>query len=318
MRSLLSSVIAVGLVGSAILAGCGGSGTSLGAGNLPNNTVGGTTNNTGAVQYRVLDGAPDVPAIDVYIDGTRTVTGMKYGTFGGAATAPYYANLQPSNHNVTVCISPSAPPCPTALANTTATILASSFRTTIVITEKTQATATTPVVLNSPALAFNEPYLSSTLTSATLVWHHAASLSAGGILAYGTFIPPPPSQPLGNPIVHQYGILNFSAPPLAASMAVQRNFVIAQGTELYVAPDSSPTAPPSTAPLYLNDLIRVFPTPLPSQGPLDPNGTLPCTDATGALCVYPYQNFSVYAVDVVPTPSASPQTGLIGVFDPNN
>ncbi|MEO6991124.1 MAG: DUF4397 domain-containing protein [Candidatus Baltobacteraceae bacterium] len=338
MRSLLGWAAAIGLTGTAVLVGCSSGGSSLGAGSLPNNTTGGPTNNTGAVQYRVLNGSPDIGSVDVYVDGNRTIANLKYGQVG-PGNWPFYANLQPSNHNVTICLASPGSGCSSASALSTATILSTSFRTTVVVVDKTAATSTLPAVLSPNALAFNEPFLSSPGTAATLVMHHAAPLTSGGILAFGTFIPVPLSQPSSTqPTITQLGLMNYSDPPLVNSMAVLSHFTLAAGTGLYVGPLNPPPPPPPSSPspgpsglptppaiLYLNDPIRVFPTPLPSQLPVDVLGSLPFALPPSFPCPTPpapcaslYQNLSVYAVDSIPTPGASPIPALVGIFDANN
>ncbi|HEX8938803.1 MAG TPA: DUF4397 domain-containing protein [Candidatus Limnocylindrales bacterium] len=65
----------------------------------------------GQAWIRVLHASPDAPAVDVYVDGTKAITGLAFGQIAPAA-APGYVPVPAGAHAIKVCATGSTTVCP--------------------------------------------------------------------------------------------------------------------------------------------------------------------------------------------------------------
>jgi len=65
----------------------------------------------GQAWVRVLHASPDAPAVDVYVDGAKAISGLAFGQIA-PSTAPGYVPLTAGNHAIKVCATGSTTVCP--------------------------------------------------------------------------------------------------------------------------------------------------------------------------------------------------------------
>jgi hypothetical protein len=65
----------------------------------------------GTAWIRVLHASPDAPAVDVYVDGAKAITGLAFGQIAPTA-APGYVPVPAGNHAIKVCATGSTTVCP--------------------------------------------------------------------------------------------------------------------------------------------------------------------------------------------------------------
>lgn len=65
----------------------------------------------GNAWIRVLHASPDAPAVDVYVDGAKAISGLAFGQIA-PTTAPGYAQVAAGDHAIKVCATGSTTVCP--------------------------------------------------------------------------------------------------------------------------------------------------------------------------------------------------------------
>ena len=65
----------------------------------------------GTAWIRVLHASPDAPAVDVYVDGAKAITGLAFGQIAPSA-APGYVPVPAGDHAIKVCATGSTTTCP--------------------------------------------------------------------------------------------------------------------------------------------------------------------------------------------------------------
>ncbi len=120
-------------------------GTALAAGPQPVTTVVAADSTAapaaGQAWIRVLHGSPDAPAVDVYVDGNRAITGLAFGKITD------YTPVPAGDHAIKVCASGSTTVCPIDVPKLP---VADGKKYTIAATNKLAA-ITAQVIVDAPA-----------------------------------------------------------------------------------------------------------------------------------------------------------------------
>lgn len=137
---LPTAIVAAGVF---LLSGLGASGVAAAASAkltaaVASDSTGAPT--AGTAWIRVLHGSPDAPAVDVYVDGTKAITVLAFGTITD------YTPVPAGNHAIKVCATGSTTVCPIDLSSLA---LADGKKYTIAATGEL-ATITPQVIEDAP------------------------------------------------------------------------------------------------------------------------------------------------------------------------
>ena len=126
----------------------------------------------GTAWIRVLHASPDAPAVDVYVDGAKAITGLAFGQIAPTA-APGYVPVPAGNHAIKVCATGSTTVCP---IDVPALAVADGKRYTI---------AATNVLAQITAQVLEDPAAPNAGTAQVRVVHFSADTPAVDVYVNG-------------------------------------------------------------------------------------------------------------------------------------
>jgi hypothetical protein len=138
---------------------------------------------SGMAGIRVLHASPDAPAVDVYLDGTKAITGLAFGQMAPALSTGGYIDVAAGDHAVKVCATGSTTVCPIDVPKLT---LADGHKYTIA--------ATGPLASITPQVVDDTATTQATDTAQVRVYHFSSDTPAVDVVTTDT----PPAKLVSN------------------------------------------------------------------------------------------------------------------------
>jgi hypothetical protein len=227
------------------------------------------TDNTGApasgmAGIRVLHASPDAPAVDVYLDGAKAITGLAFGQMAPALATGGYIDVAAGDHAVKVCATGSTTVCPIDVPKLT---LADGHKYTIAATGP--LASITPQVVDDMATQATE-------SAQVRVYHFSSDTPAVDVITTAT----PPTKLVSN---LAYPDASSYLTPAAGTITVK--VCAAPGdTVCPLGPLPLTVANGTTYSVFAIGSLEALlatPAPNPTQPPTDTIGAAAGTDGNG-------------------------------------
>jgi hypothetical protein len=219
---------------------------------------------SGMAGIRVLHASPDAPAVDVYLDGTKAITGLAFGEMAPALSTGGYIDVAAGDHAVKVCATGSTTVCPIDVPQLT---LADGHKYTIA--------ATGPLASIKPQVV-DDMATQADGTAQVRVYHFSSDTPAVDVVTMDT---PPAKLVSGLAYPDASGYLTPAAGTITVKVCAAPGDTVCPLGPLPLTVANGTTY--SVFAIGSLEALLATPAPMPTEPPTDTIGAATGTDGSG-------------------------------------